>query len=210
VRTERKRSPGEAGRSAAAHEAVAPPGGTAVIPPRWPIVLVSESMRKTGVDIRKSTGGVVAVYAGFFLVCILVAVTGGIANSYGLASWYPSLVKPSFNPPNWLFGPVWTVLYGMIAVAGARYVLSPAREKEPTLALYTAQLALNAAWSWVFFYGQAIGAAIAVVVALWFAIAATIGFGWNKDRLASLLLIPYLAWVSFATLLNVAIWRLNS
>ncbi|AVO45174.1 hypothetical protein C6569_08925 [Phreatobacter cathodiphilus] len=166
-------------------------------------------MRKTGVDNRISTGGIVAVYGAFFLVCILIAITGGIANSYGLASWYPALTKPWFNPPNWVFGPVWTVLYGMIAVAGARYVLSPAREKEPTLALYTAQLALNAAWSWVFFYGQAMGAAIAVIVALWFAIAGTIAFGWNKDRLASLLLIPYLAWVSYATLLNVAIWRLN-
>lgn len=183
--------------------------GTPLIPPRCHNVVIGMSMRKTGVDNRISTGGTVAVHAGFILVCAVVAATGGLANSYGLTSWYPALVKPFFNPPNWVFGPVWTVLYVMIAVAGARYVLSPARDKEPVLALYATQLALNAAWSWVFFYGQAMGAAIAVIVALWFAILATIVYGWTKDRLASLLLIPYLAWVSYATLLNVALWRLN-
>lgn len=171
--------------------------------------MVDVSMRKTGVNNRISTGGTVAVHAGFILVCALVAAAAGLANSYGLSSWYPALVKPRFNPPNWVFGPVWTVLYVMIALAGARYVLSPARDKEPVLALYTTQLAFNAAWFWVFFYGQAMGAAVAVIVALWLAILATITYGWPKDRLASLLLIPYLAWVSYATLLNVALWRLN-
>ncbi|MGU9981863.1 TspO/MBR family protein [Phreatobacter sp. HK31-P] len=160
-------------------------------------------------DKRMGLGRQFAVYGAFILVCLVVAGTGGIANSYGLGSWYPSLTKPSFNPPNWVFGPVWTILYVMIAVAGARFVLSASRDKEPALALYAAQLALNAAWSWVFFYGQATGAAVAVIVALWFAILGTIAFGWTKDRLASLLLIPYLAWVSFAAVLNIAIWRLN-
>lgn len=160
-------------------------------------------------DKRKGLGQQVGVYAAFFLLCILVAMTSGVANSYGLATWHPSLVKPSFNPPNWVFGPVWTILYGMIAVAGARLVLSPASDKEPALALYAAQLVLNAAWSWVFFYGQAIGAAVTVILAMWLAILGTIVFGWTKDRLASLLLIPYLAWVSFAAVLNIAIWRLN-
>jgi len=97
----------------------------------------------------------------------------------------------------------------MMALAGARLVLSPAREKEPALSLYIAQLGLNAAWSRVFFYGQAIGAAAVVVCVLWLAIAATIWLAWTKDRMASLLLIPYLAWVSFAAVLNIAIWRLN-
>ncbi len=173
------------------------------------IVRALQDTRKTDVDKRMGFGRQFAVYGAFVLVCLVVAVTGGIANSYGLGSWYPSLTKPSFNPPNWVFGPVWTLLYVMIAVAGARLVLSPARDKEPPLALYAAQLALNAAWSWVFFYGQAMGSAVAVIVALWLAILGTIIFAWSKDRLASLLLIPYLAWVSFAAVLNIAIWRLN-
>jgi len=171
--------------------------------------MASADTRKAGVDKHRGLGRRIAVHGIFLLVCLVVAVTGGIANSYGLAAWYPALAKPSFNPPEGVFAPVWTVLYVLIAVAGARFVLSSAREKEPVLALYSAQLALNAAWSWVFFYGQAIGSAMAVIAALWFAIVATIAFGWTKDRLASLLLIPYLAWVSFAAVLNIAIWRLN-
>lgn len=164
----------------------------------------------SSVNMSRSVAGTVAVYGAFLVLCFALAATGGIANSYGLSGWYPTLVKPSFNPPNWLFGPVWTVLYIMIAVSGARLVLSPAEEKEPALALYGVQLALNAAWSWVFFYGQAMGAAAIVIVAMWLAILGNIVFAWSKDRVASLLLIPYLAWVSFATALNIAIWRLNS
>lgn len=160
-------------------------------------------------DRARSIGSGLPVYGMFIALCLVIAAAGGIANSYGLAGWYQTLSKPSFNPPNWLFGPVWTVLYLMIAVAGARLVLSTAREKEPAISLYGAQLALNAAWSWVFFYGQAIGAAAVVIVALWLAILATIWLAWTKDRMASLLLIPYLAWVSFAAVLNIAIWRLN-
>jgi benzodiazapine receptor len=157
----------------------------------------------------RSVGAVLPVYGIFLALCLLVAAAGALANSYGLAAWYPALVKPSFNPPNWVFAPVWTVLYVMIAVAGARLVLSPARDREPAISLYAAQLGLNAAWSWVFFYGQAIGAAAVVICVLWLAILATIWLAWTKDRMAALLLIPYLMWVSFAAVLNIAIWRLN-
>lgn len=171
-------------------------------------------MRKSGADKlsprrSQAIATVIVVYLAFFLALFIVALAGSIATAYGLASWYPNLEKPFFNPPNWLFAPVWTVLYAMIAVAGARLALSPAPDKEPALALYGAQLALNAAWSWVFFYGQALGAAAAVIVTLWFAILGTIVFGWNKDRMASLLMIPYLAWVGFAAILNIAVWFLN-
>lgn len=154
-------------------------------------------------------GVVIAVHAGFVLICIAVAAAGGLANSYGLADWYPTLAKPWFNPPNEVFGPVWTVLYLMIAVAGARFALMPAPDRAAPLAAWCVQLALNLAWSWVFFYGQAIGWALVVIAGLWTAILVTILAGWTKDRLASLLLIPYLVWVSFAAVLNVAIWRLN-
>jgi translocator protein len=149
------------------------------------------------------------VYAAFLLVCFAVAAAGAVANSYGLSDWYPDLVKPRFTPPNGLFGPVWTVLYAMIAVAGARFVLAPAGGKGPVLGAFAVQLLLNAAWSWVFFFGHAVSAAFGVIAALFVAIAATIALGWSKDRLASLLLIPYLGWVGFATLLNGAIWKLN-
>lgn len=150
------------------------------------------------------------VYAAFIALCFAVAALGSIATSAGLASWYPTIVKPSFNPPNWIFGPVWTVLYGMIAVAGARLVLSPAHDKGLVLVAYFVQLALNFAWSWVFFYAQRPGLAVIVIAAMWLAILATIVLAWPKDRVASWLLMPYLAWVSFASLLNIAIWQLNS
>lgn len=157
----------------------------------------------------RSAARVLVTYAAFVGLCLAVAIAGGIANSYSLPLWYPALVKPSFNPPTWVFAPVWSMLYVMIAFAGARLVLSPAREKEPAISLYFAQLGLNAAWSWVFFYGRAIGAAAVVILVLWLAILATIWLGWAKDRIASLLLIPYLMWVSFAAVLNIAIWHLN-
>ncbi len=157
----------------------------------------------------RATGAALPVYGLFLALCFAIAAAGSIANSYGLIAWYPGLNKPVFNPPGWLFAPVWTVLYVMIAAAGARLVLAPARDKEPAISLYFAQLGLNAAWSWVFFYGQAIGAAAVVICVLWLAIVATIWLAWTKDRIASLLLIPYLAWVSFAAVLNIAIWRLN-
>jgi tryptophan-rich sensory protein len=150
------------------------------------------------------------VYAAFIAICFAVAALGSVATSAGLASWYATIVKPSFNPPSWIFGPVWTVLYVMIAVAGARLVLSPAHDKGPVLAAYGVQLALNCAWSWVFFYAQRPGLAVIVIAVMWLSIAATIVLAWPKDRVASWLLIPYLAWVSFASLLNIAIWRLNS
>jgi tryptophan-rich sensory protein len=149
------------------------------------------------------------VHGAFVLLCFAVAAAGSLANSYGLTDWYPTLVKPSFNPPNWVFGPVWTVLYLMIAVAGARFWLAAQPGGGRAMTAWWVQLALNLAWSWVFFYGQAIGWALVVIGGLWLSILATILAGWTKDRLASLLLMPYLCWVSFAAVLNFAIWRLN-
>lgn len=157
----------------------------------------------------RPTGVTIAVHGGFVLLCFAVAAAGGLANSYGLTDWYPTLAKPWFNPPNWVFGPVWTVLYLMIAVAGARFWLADVPDGGRAMAAWSVQLALNLGWSWVFFYGQAIGWALVVIVGLWLSILATIIAGWTKDRLASVLLFPYLAWVSFAAVLNFAIWRLN-
>ena len=126
--------------------------------------------------------------------------------------WYASLAKPAWTPPSWVFGPAWTVLYFMIAVAGWR--LWRRREARPlesrrALAMFAMQLALNFLWTPVFFGMQRPGLALVVIILLWAAIAATIVAAWKACRTAAALLIPYLAWVTFATALNMAIWRLN-
>jgi translocator protein len=123
-------------------------------------------------------------------------------------AWYAGLAKPPFNPPNWIFGPVWTLLYIFIAVAGWR-----TWERMPRSAAMTVwfvQLALNFVWSPVFFGAHQIGAALVVIVVLLAAILAFIVISWPRDRTAALLFTPYAAWVAFATLLNAAIWTLNA
>jgi benzodiazapine receptor len=126
--------------------------------------------------------------------------------------WYASLVKPGWTPPPWVFGPAWTILYAMMAVAAWR--LWRRRDALPrasrrALALFAVQLALNLAWTPVFFGMQRPDLALAVILLLWVAIAATIVAAWKACKTAAALLVPYLAWVTFATALNAAIWRLN-
>lgn len=142
--------------------------------------------------------------------CLAVGAIGGLVTAGAVKDWYPTLNKPSFNPPNEVFGPVWTILYAMMGVAAWR-VWSKAwgeRARVP-LVLFALQLALNLAWSIVFFGLQAIGAAVVVIVALEAAILATLIAFRRIDGLAAALLVPYALWVAFATVLNVAIWRLN-
>lgn len=140
-------------------------------------------------------------------VTALVAAVGGIATTPAIPTWYAHLAKPSFNPPNWLFGPVWSLLYAMMAVAAWRVVRQGHAWRE--LAVYLFQLALNLGWSLIFFGAHRIGAALVEIGCLWLAIAATLALFWRRDRPGGLLLAPYLAWVSFAALLNLALWRLN-
>jgi tryptophan-rich sensory protein len=121
--------------------------------------------------------------------------------------WYASLQKPSFNPPNWLFGPVWSILYVMIGVAGWR--VWKADGGSTALVVWAVQLALNFLWSPIFFAAQNPGLALVVVVGMWLSIVAFIATAWRVDRIAAWLFVPYLAWVSFATLLNASIWWLN-
>jgi len=142
-------------------------------------------------------------------VFLLLVVGGGLAIGFVTqpGQWYESLRKPWFNPPGWLFGPVWTMLYVMIAIAGWRiYQIAP---KSGAMAAWAAQLALNFLWSPVFFGAQRPGAALIVLIALLAAIIAFIALSWPRDRLSAALFLPYAAWVSFAFLLNAAIWRLN-
>lgn len=146
--------------------------------------------------------------AAFVVMCFGVSLLGGRATLPGLAHWYPELVKPSWTPPGWVFGPVWTLIYPMVAVAGW-LAWREGRSRKGTL-LYLVQLALNAAWPWVFFGERRIGAALLVSTALSLAILGTVVAFWRTtSRGAAVLLVPYLGWVVFATALNAAIWWMN-
>ncbi len=127
-----------------------------------------------------------------------------------IPTWYNFLNKPAFQPPNWVFGPAWTVLYILMAVA-AWLVWCSANSGRRRLPLtwFIIQLALNALWSPLFFGAHLILPALFDIGLLWIAIVATIVTFWPVNRTAGLLMLPYLAWVSFASLLNFAIWRLN-
>jgi tryptophan-rich sensory protein len=147
------------------------------------------------------------------LAASVVLCRGGGAAS-GLATppgdWYASLAKPVWTPPPWVFGPAWTVLYLLMAVAGWMLWRGRAEpEARRALAAFAVQLALNLAWTPVFFGMHAPGAALAVIVALVAAIAWTIALADRASRTAAVLLVPYLGWVCFATALNWAIWRMN-
>jgi tryptophan-rich sensory protein len=151
-----------------------------------------------------------AVLAGFLVLCFAVAGVGGMWTASSVGPWYQALQKPPFNPPGWVFGPVWTVLYAMMAVA-AWLVWRKAgfAGAAVPLAVFAVQLALNLAWSGLFFGLRQLGWAFADIVLLWIAIAATIAAFACVSAPAAWLIAPYLAWVSFASLLNFRIWTLN-
>lgn len=144
------------------------------------------------------------------LILFLALVLGGGLALSGLSmpgAWYAGLVKPSFNPPAWLFGPVWTVLYILIAVAGWR-VWQRDRTGWP-MKLWWVQMALNFLWTPVYFGAHQIGLALVVILLMLAAILAFIASAWRQDRVAAWLFVPYAAWVAFASLLNGSIWMLN-
>lgn len=144
----------------------------------------------------------------FLLICFAVAGLGSLATTPNIPNWYAGLNKPSWNPPNWLFGPVWTLLYAMMAVAG--WLVWKRAGWGTALTCFAVQLALNLAWSFIFFGAHQTGLAFLEIVLLWLAIVATIISFWSVSKTAAGLLIPYLLWVSFAATLNFTIWRLNS
>ncbi|WP_346897946.1 TspO/MBR family protein [uncultured Roseibium sp.] len=143
----------------------------------------------------------------FFLILV---VGGGIAIGIVTApgSWYAAQVKPPFNPPNWIFGPVWTVLYICIAIAGWRTWL---RQPEGgAMKLWAAQLALNFIWSPIFFSAHRMDIALGIIILMLITILAFIIRSRSKDDLAALLFLPYAAWVAFAAILNGALLYLNT
>ena len=146
----------------------------------------------------------------FIALCIAVAAIGGAVTATSVDTWYAALEKPSFNPPNWLFGPVWTALYLMMAFAAWRVWRARGfAGARAALGLWALQLTLNLCWSFLFFGARMIGAALAEIVVLLLAILATLALFWRIDRAAGWLMVPYAAWVGFATLLTAALWRLN-
>ena len=153
--------------------------------------------------------------AGFGLLAIVAvgaaSVVGQIATYPNLAPWYARLVKPAFNPPNWIFGPVWTILYALMAFAVWRILRLPAASpaRRFALALFFVQLMLNAAWSWMFFGANSpLLGMINIVPQLLVILAAVVAFH-RLDKVAAWCLVPLAAWVAFASVLNIAIWRLN-
>jgi tryptophan-rich sensory protein len=143
-------------------------------------------------------------------LCFAVAGVSGSWTAREISGWFRTLTRPSIAPPDWLFGPVWTLLYALMALAAWQVWLLPASTlRSWGLALFLAQLALNFAWTWIFFRSHAIGFALAEVVVLWAAIGATTLVFSQVAPAAAWLMAPYWAWVSFAAVLNAAYWRLN-
>ncbi len=152
-----------------------------------------------------------AAYAVGIAVCELAGVLGGLATAPAVPTWYATLVKPDWTPPGWVFGPVWAVLYALIGAAAARVWIRHrgSRAGRSSLLVFAVQLLLNAAWSFLFFGLRSPGAGLVEIVVLWCAVV-TLAVWWRRlERTAFLLLVPYLAWVSFAAVLNAAIWHLN-
>lgn len=146
------------------------------------------------------------------LITTAVAAVGGWLTASSLKSWYPGLAKPSFNPPDWIFGPVWSLLFLAIAIAAYRiWVKRDQIAHFPrTVAIYAIQLILNLCWNYLFFYHHLLGAALFEIFALLIAILVNGIMFYKIDKPAGLLFIPYFLWVSFASLLTYQIYILNS
>jgi tryptophan-rich sensory protein len=144
-----------------------------------------------------------------FTACYAVAFVGSLGAFHGLQSSYPDLAKPTWNPPNWLFAPVWTILYGLMAYSAWLVLQSDSPNRNLALAAFALQLAFNGLWTWLFFAWGKLGLAALELGLLWLLILLTAVLFWRIRPLAGVLLLPYLAWVAFAGCLNVAIWRMN-
>jgi tryptophan-rich sensory protein len=152
----------------------------------------------------------VGIYVAFVAVCLLVGGLGGWLTASSIETWYPTLDKPTGTPPSWVFGPVWTTLYVLIGIAGARaFEASWGRGRRLAMGAFGLQLGLNLAWSLMFFGLQQPGWALAEILVLVAAIGLTMREFDRIDRRAAALLVPYLAWVAYATYLNAGLWWLN-
>ena len=146
---------------------------------------------------------------GWFIVSFAASAVGAVA-SIQAKSFYGQLVQPEWAPPSYVFGPVWTVLYALMAIAAWQVWRSGGfHTNRVALSLFMVQLALNALWSWLFFAWQRGALAFVDIVLLWVLIVVTLVSFWRVRPLAGALLIPYLLWVTFAAALNYSLWQLN-
>jgi benzodiazapine receptor len=154
--------------------------------------------------------GSLAVLVAFIAICLAVSGAGAVFTTASVRSWYPMLKKPSWTPPSWIFGPVWTILYLMMGTAAW---LVWCKRDETTISraliLFAIQLILNAAWSPLFFGLKNPLAGLLDILPLWAAILTTLIFFWRISPAAGVLMLPYWLWVSFATALNFALWKMN-
>ncbi len=144
--------------------------------------------------------------------CLVVGYLSGMATRESITTWYPTLIKPSFNPPNWVFAPVWTVLYCMMGVAGGlvwNQLESQPEEVKKGFKFFIIQLGLNALWSYLFFSLHNPFLALIEIILLLLMIFETYVVFKKINRIAGILMVPYLIWVTFATILNASIWWLN-
>ena len=173
----------------------------------------SENVQPDPVDGQRqlSIGWQAGGLLGWLVVCFGASAIGSAATISEIEGWYAGLEKPSFNPPNWIFGPVWSVLFFLMAVAAwlvwRRFGFAGAKA---ALVVFLVQLVANVIWSVLFFGMHSPSMAFYWICLLWVLIAITITLFMGKSRLAGGLLVPYLAWVSFASVLNFWIWQLNA
>ncbi len=159
---------------------------------------------------RRTMGGDIVALVIFVGLCLAVGALGGTWTAESVRTWYPTLAKPPINPPNWVFGPVWTVLYIAMGIAAWRvWRADGVFRARVALAAFGVQLALNLAWSFLFFGRHLIGAALIDILLLLAAIIGTLMLFARHDRIAAWLMVPYAAWVAYASVLNGWIWALN-
>jgi translocator protein len=156
--------------------------------------------------MRKALGILV-----FVVICELAGVIGSVATAPSIPGWFAGLAKPAFNPPNWVFAPVWTILYALMGLAAYLVYEKGPRESKVRRALvvFVLQLVLNVLWSVVFFGAHQILGAVLVIAILWVLILVTILLFSRISKAAAYLLVPYILWVSFAAVLNISLYVLN-
>ncbi len=151
-----------------------------------------------------------AVLAGFIVLCLAGGVVGAFLTAPAISTWYRQIAKPSWTPPDWVFGPVWITLYIMMGCAGwLTWGSEHSPGRRPALVIWTVQLALNFLWSPLFFSFHSVGLALIDIYLLWLLVGRFLVTAWSFSRLAAWLFVPYWAWVTYATALNLAIWILN-
>jgi tryptophan-rich sensory protein len=143
------------------------------------------------------------------ILCVVLGSVGGLFTASEITGWYQSLNKPAWNPPNWLFGPVWSALYTMMGICFFLINSSYHPLKKTAQILFISQLILNALWSIIFFNVHALGLAFAEIIILWIVILILILKSKPINKWCSVLLVPYLLWVTFASILSGSIWWLN-